>query len=1019
MGWVQGLARTLLRDPNAAEDVAQETLLVAMERPPREALAGPGLRRWLASVTRTLARQLVRGERRRARRERVVADGRAQARQVVERGAMQQRMGELVMGLDEPYRSTILLRYLDGLNSREIAERQGVSPAAIRKRLSRGIDRLRGRLDEEYEGDRCAWLMALLPLARTPGGVAGSTSVLSGALWMSTQAKIAIALILIAIGVVALRASTTSGTGAGPPDELVGPTPSGSTATPPSPISSTGAQKDGGDRAAAALPDAGSAATRVAGAITLRAQVLGSDDRPLPGARWVAFGEAVEPIETDGEGRIELRLDADAQEQIVEAVATDVHQDGEAWLGFIVRAPGYTTRELFEPLDGPAIRELGTLRLVPVGAVAGVVVDAQGQPFAGARVVAGPPEPYGRDPETLELWGILSGPEWTYTDERGEFALTSLPEGRWCVWVGAPGHFWARSEVLAIDPTTEQPWLELELRELPLGNRISGVVHRPDGTPFEGAWITCADPEEEELDFGEFGYSAADGSFLLPVPTESEWYVRAMDLHWEFGCVTLAERVAAGTAGLVLTLRGPQPLRISVEDEEGEPVTSFSVWITPQGETFPAVLRRIEDVDGLAAVPTPDWPYLVFVRAKGYARLELGPFPPGPDRELACTLERLTHVRGRLLAAGEPVANGRVQLIRSGDPRRVDWLQGFPSRLDGSDLAGVMTGPDGRFELPIKRSGPHVLFAEADGWAAVEHGPLELDRGREERIDVVLTAGGAIEGFVRTPPGMGAAGIVVRFSRGDMRVHEARTDAEGRYRQDGLTPGGWMVRATPNPSAGGPRPMMSAIETREYEVDYAFPWDCEVFEGRTTQLDLDLTGYARAGLRGSLTLDGEPGAGFSACLTAADVPWFTKRLGKEFESLDAQGHFEFDDDREVGEYWLILYSSDDLYFVSRLTLEPGENTFDLARQTTNVTAQIGEGVVGRPLCIVSQLTPDLFAIAPLKGDGAGTYRHERVPVGRCALHARGEGDEPDDPTSWPSVYQLELSAGEGEEITVE
>ncbi len=68
MGWVQSLAWSLVRDPNVAQDVAQEAWLAALSRPPR-ATSGPGLRAWLASVTRTLARQSVRSERRRTARE--------------------------------------------------------------------------------------------------------------------------------------------------------------------------------------------------------------------------------------------------------------------------------------------------------------------------------------------------------------------------------------------------------------------------------------------------------------------------------------------------------------------------------------------------------------------------------------------------------------------------------------------------------------------------------------------------------------------------------------------------------------------------------------------------------------------------------------------------------------------------------------------------------------------------------------------------------------------------------------
>ena len=49
----------------------------------------------------------------------------------------------------------------------QIAKREGISAATVRKRLSRAIEQLRVKLDGEY-GDRRSWLAALLPLARTP-----------------------------------------------------------------------------------------------------------------------------------------------------------------------------------------------------------------------------------------------------------------------------------------------------------------------------------------------------------------------------------------------------------------------------------------------------------------------------------------------------------------------------------------------------------------------------------------------------------------------------------------------------------------------------------------------------------------------------------------------------------------------------------------------------------------------------------------------------------------------------------
>src|SRR5262249_729291 len=71
-GFLQRMAAGLLGEPDAARDVAQETLLVALEHPPEPRVEG--LRPWLSSVPRNLARIRVRAERHREQREERVGD---------------------------------------------------------------------------------------------------------------------------------------------------------------------------------------------------------------------------------------------------------------------------------------------------------------------------------------------------------------------------------------------------------------------------------------------------------------------------------------------------------------------------------------------------------------------------------------------------------------------------------------------------------------------------------------------------------------------------------------------------------------------------------------------------------------------------------------------------------------------------------------------------------------------------------------------------------------------------------
>ena len=163
LAWVKRIARQLLGDDDLADDLAQETLAAAIERPPSFANDTRRLRAWLAGVARHLASRHLRERRQRLSLEVAAAHPEADCAEAdsVARLRLHRRLTKAVMDLDEPYRSTIVQRYLDDLPAHEIARRAGLPAATVRKRLSRALEMLRGRLDREF-GDRSSWRTALL-----------------------------------------------------------------------------------------------------------------------------------------------------------------------------------------------------------------------------------------------------------------------------------------------------------------------------------------------------------------------------------------------------------------------------------------------------------------------------------------------------------------------------------------------------------------------------------------------------------------------------------------------------------------------------------------------------------------------------------------------------------------------------------------------------------------------------------------------------------------------------------------
>ncbi len=193
---LRSLARDLLRDAHAAEDVTQATLQQALvKRPPHaDSLGG-----WLATTLVNFVRQWRRGERRRTTREAALPRQRAEASvaEALVRREMLAAVTDAVLALDEPYQTAIFLRYFENLPPRTIAQRTGANVATVKSRLARGLVLLRHRLDKGSPPRRawqpalaCAFGLPTFPILLLP----------TGALLVSATAKLLLAAGLLCIG---------------------------------------------------------------------------------------------------------------------------------------------------------------------------------------------------------------------------------------------------------------------------------------------------------------------------------------------------------------------------------------------------------------------------------------------------------------------------------------------------------------------------------------------------------------------------------------------------------------------------------------------------------------------------------------------------------------------------------------------------------------------------------------------------------------------------------------------------
>ncbi len=242
--FVRALARSLLGDVHLADDVAQETWIAAIERAPSRV---ENARAWLAAVTRNFAARVRRGDERRARRERDVARPEAIDSSDIDgsvdgasREEVLRSVTDAVLALEEPYRSTILLRYFEGLDASAIAQRERVPVATVRSRLQRALGKLRERLDRAHDGRR-TWSIVLAKSIRrsasaSPPHSRSSPHALSkfsasplgtGVLIMSLKSKLAVlvcaALAGVAVWSTARKPAEGSSDVAGAPGSVQAP----------------------------------------------------------------------------------------------------------------------------------------------------------------------------------------------------------------------------------------------------------------------------------------------------------------------------------------------------------------------------------------------------------------------------------------------------------------------------------------------------------------------------------------------------------------------------------------------------------------------------------------------------------------------------------------------------------------------------------------------------------------------------------------------------------------------------
>jgi RNA polymerase sigma factor (sigma-70 family) len=494
--WLRALARQMLSDRGLAEDAAQETWLAALRSPPAVA----DERSWLARVLHNAVRQRGRAESARVRRERSSArpEGLPPTDEVVARAELHARLVKAVLALEEPYRSTLLLRYFEELPAEEIARRTGIEVATVRSRTARAREKLRASLRANGGEEPERWLAALVASSGAGPGLAapaGTGGLLVGLKLGAVVATIA----LVALAVLWRGTSVGHERGAAPTvaNEATGAAPPSTEAelAPGRPPSRT-------RREESATPPAALEATT-----PLSGTVLSEDGRtPIAGAR-VALRR----------GRETASPSTPAAERTGPAVLTDEHgrfalarpehpEDG-LWIEADGHFPFKLSPEDLPRSDGNEVEVV----LAPLGRLELEFVDDLQQPVAFQYLEYRIEVNRGSNDF---LWSYRRGFHGGQSDAAGRCVLEGLPCGMPIHLENAAGDVGYESfGTVHIDPALRVLALRVVV---PRRARIVGRLVDGAGEPVGSLGVTW-----ESYSLGRTtlrGKAAADGSFeLTPV----------------------------------------------------------------------------------------------------------------------------------------------------------------------------------------------------------------------------------------------------------------------------------------------------------------------------------------------------------------------------------------------------------------------------------------------------------------------------------------------------------------------
>ena len=512
-GMLHGFAYVHMGNASDAEDLVQETFIRLyqwLDRMTLESTVGP----WLVAV----ARNLIADWARRNAREAAAIDqadhpGRAKQPDAATAELHGALWNELA-SLDPDEREVLILSYFQGRRAKDVALLLGITPEAAWKRIQRAraelgrrmLDHLGNDLAKKPGRNRRKRIMAAITVVPIPWKAGASVSLAGAMIGGATATKTVAG--IAAIGILAVAGYLFVAKGGisflhRPADITassiftVEDLPTETVANNAAPVTPEAEVKPAittDKQQPEMFPEKEVSFTKVVHGI-----VVDAEDRPVAGAT-VGIDNRNEAMER----RRECKKSGEAEIPIVE-LAMSTATDGTGSFYF-KDVPCFMKKQWTRPevvwaesngfaaeteveLDSPEREHYVELKLLPSGALGGIVVDATGKPVddasvRGPMVLSSPSDPM---PHSGFLW---TGPD-------GRFLFNHIPVGEHALSVVCTGFLRLTTEPLATGRTDH-------VIKLDSGCSISGRAIAPDGGAVDGITIMARSVEGQTSPNGYF-----------------------------------------------------------------------------------------------------------------------------------------------------------------------------------------------------------------------------------------------------------------------------------------------------------------------------------------------------------------------------------------------------------------------------------------------------------------------------------------------------------------------------------